>query len=88
MTECKNCPYFIDNNNGYPYCCLYCSDIDFIIIHDLCKIIKKPMNDCKKCEKAIINMFGIGCSEINDWITHQEYKNGKVKLDSCPKERK
>ena len=44
------------------------------------------MNDCKQCENSIINMFGIGCDKLKDWLTHQEYKNGKVKLDNCPLE--
>lgn len=47
------------------------------------------MTDCKVCPIAIINIFGdIGCPILKDWLTHQEYRNGKIKLDSCPKEKK
>ena len=48
---------------------------------------ERIMNDCKKCDKAIINMFGVACSELKDWLTHQEYKTKKV-LDNCPKKEK
>lgn len=44
------------------------------------------MNDCKECDKVLINWLGdLGCSEKKDWITRQEYKNGKKILDNCPK---
>lgn len=47
------------------------------------------MKDCKQCENSITNWLGdVGCKILKDWITHQEYKNGKIKLDSCPKEHK
>lgn len=45
------------------------------------------MTDCKNCDKAIINIFGIGCIEKKDWLTYQEYKHKKV-LDDCPKKEK
>lgn len=48
MTECKDCPYYIENNNGYEYCCLYCMDISRVIIFDLCKIVNKEENDNNK----------------------------------------
>ena len=46
------------------------------------------MNDCKQCEHSIVNMFGIGCDKLKDWITREEYKDGKKVLDNCPKKEK
>ena len=46
------------------------------------------MNDCKQCEEHGISMWGdIGCFIIHDWITREEYKEGKKVLDDCPKNK-
>ena len=43
------------------------------------------MTDCKACPVAIINIYGdIGCPKLKDWITREEYKNGKKVLENCP----
>ena len=50
----------------------------------------RKMNDCKQCDKVLINWLGdLGCSTLKDWITREEYKEGKKILDNCPlKEQK
>ena len=49
MIMCETCPYYIADNKGYPYCCLYCSDLDFVAIHNLCAFAEKE-NDNNKNE--------------------------------------
>lgn len=48
------------------------------------------MNDCKQCDKVLINWLGdLGCPLVKDWVTRDEYKEGKKILDNCPlKEQK
>lgn len=49
MIKCKTCPYFVADNKGYPYCCLYCKDLDFVAIHNLCAFADKEIiNDNRK----------------------------------------
>ena len=44
------------------------------------------MNDCKDCDKVMYSVFGdVGCPILKDWITREEYKEGKKILDNCPK---
>lgn len=46
------------------------------------------MTDCKVCPIAIINIYGdIGCPLVKDWVTRDEYKEGKKILDNCPKNK-
>ena len=47
--KCINCQYYIENNNGYPFCCLYVMPLDNIAIYDLCKFIERE-NDSNKNE--------------------------------------
>lgn len=46
------------------------------------------MTDCKECDKALINWLGdIGCVELKDWVTREEYQEGKKILENCPKNK-
>ena len=46
------------------------------------------MNDCKECDKVLINWLGdLGCLILKDWICREEYKEGKKILDNCPKNK-
>ena len=47
MIKCKNCPYYVENNKGYPYCCLYCMDIDRVAIFGLCNFMEKGNGSSK-----------------------------------------
>ena len=43
------------------------------------------MTDCKQCKNVLINWLGdLGCPLLKDWITREEYKNGKKVLENCP----
>lgn len=48
------------------------------------------MTDCKQCKDVLINWLGdIGCPKLKDWITREEYKEGRKILEDCPnKEQK
>ena len=48
MIKCETCPYYIENNKGYPYCCLYCMDIDRVAIFRLCNFMGKEINGSSK----------------------------------------
>lgn len=41
MIKCTNCQYYIADNKGYPFCCLYCMEIDKVAIFDLCAFVEK-----------------------------------------------
>lgn len=46
----------------------------------------KQMTDCKQCKEHGISMWGdVGCFILRDWISRDEYKEGKKILDNCPK---
>ena len=49
---------------------------------------ERKMTDCKACPVAIINIYGdIGCPKLKDWITREEYKEGRKILEDCPKNK-
>ena len=48
MIKCINCPYYIANNNGYPFCCLYCMDLDRVAIFNLCRFMEKDDSNKNK----------------------------------------
>ena len=48
MIKCETCPYYVENNKGYPYCCLYCMELDRVAIFNLCKFVEKEENDNNK----------------------------------------
>ena len=41
MIKCIDCQYYIPDNKGYPFCCLYLMALDNVAIYDLCKFIEK-----------------------------------------------
>ena len=44
------------------------------------------IKECKECPNCRVNWLGdVGCSVLHDWITREEYKDGKKVLDNCPK---
>lgn len=45
MTRCESCPYYVADNKGYPFCCLYCKELDFVAIHGLCAFADHSRND-------------------------------------------
>ena len=48
MIKCIDCPYYVAEEKGYPFCCLYLMALDNVAIYDLCKFIKKEENDNSK----------------------------------------
>lgn len=48
MIKCVNCQYYIEaDEKGYPFCCLYCMNLDNIAIYDLCKFVEKEEKEEK-----------------------------------------
>lgn len=51
------------------------------------KIQTMPLS-CKECSYHLVTFFGddvlIGCPILKNWITKEERKNGKQKLEDCP----
>lgn len=46
------------------------------------------MTDCKQCKDVLINWLGdLGCGALKDWITREEYKEGRKILEDCPKNK-
>lgn len=41
MIKCIDCPYYVSEEKGYPFCCLYLMALDNVAIYDLCKFIEK-----------------------------------------------
>lgn len=42
---CKNCPYYIESNNGYEYCAYFCEDINRIKQLSMCKWLEEIYED-------------------------------------------
>lgn len=48
MIKCIDCPYYVAEEKGYPFCCLYLMALDNVAIYDLCKFIKKEENELER----------------------------------------
>lgn len=46
----------------------------------------KIPNSCKECDLRSVAHGIIMCGVVKDWLEPFEFRNGKVKLDSCPLE--
>ena len=53
-------------------------------------IIKTKMKELpKSCKECDLHVFGNGvimCGVCRDWLTPQEFREGRIKLETCPLE--
>lgn len=49
--------------------------------------VLEKMRSCYDCEYhriAFYNEYLLGCTLLKDWLTREEFKNGKRILNGCP----